>query len=117
MIHRESELQRACKKWFDLQYSSLKELCFAVPNGGHRNSREAGIMKSEGVTAGVSDLILLIPKNGFGALCIEMKTAKGSQTPLQKVWQKKAEDAGNKYIVCRSVDQFIAEVNLYLKSV
>ena len=32
-------------------------MLFAVPNGGGRSRIEAGIMKAEGVTAGVSDLI------------------------------------------------------------
>lgn len=47
---------------------------FAVPNGGARNKREAGILKGEGVTAGVADMILLKPSGGFASLCIEFKT-------------------------------------------
>ena len=77
--HIESEMQRSCKRWFDLQYPKLSCLLFAVPNGGARNSREAAIMKAEGVTAGVADMILLIPRHGYGCLCIEFKTKKGSQ--------------------------------------
>ena len=47
---------------------------FAVPNGGARNKREARILKGEGVTAGVADMILLKPSGGFASLCIEFKT-------------------------------------------
>lgn len=68
MRHEESELQRSCVKWFRYKYSNLKPLLFAVPNGGFRNVREARIMKAEGVVAGVSDLILLLPRQGFHAL-------------------------------------------------
>ena len=35
------------------------EILFAMPNGGSRNAREAAIMKGEGVTVGVADVIFL----------------------------------------------------------
>ena len=60
--HIESQIQRACKKWFDYQYGQFAPLLFAVPNGGLRGKVEAAIMKAEGMTAGVADMILLIPK-------------------------------------------------------
>lgn len=112
--HIESEMQRACKQWFDLQYPKLSRLLFAVPNGGARNSREAAIMKAEGVTAGVADMILLIPRHGYGCLCIEFKTKEGCQSESQKLWQAAVEAQGNKYIVVRSVDEFVKEVKNYL---
>lgn len=101
-------------RWFRLQYSSVKELLFAVPNGGARGKIEASIMKSEGVTAGVADLILLIPRKGYGSLCIEMKTDKGTQRDTQKVWQEQAERHGNKYVICRSLDEFMTQITEYL---
>lgn len=113
--HIESELQRSCKQWFDLQYPKLSRLCFAVPNGGARNAREAGIMKAEGVTAGVADMILLTPRHGYGSLCIEFKTKQGYQSESQKLWQHDTEANGNKYVVVRSIDQFVNEVKKYLQ--
>lgn len=71
-------------------------------------------MKAEGVVAGVSDLILLVPRKGYASLCLEMKTSKGRQTDLQKQWQQAAESAGNKYLVIRSFDEFREAVNDYL---
>jgi hypothetical protein len=112
--HIESELQRSCKKWFDMQYPKLSRLCFAVPNGGARNAREAAIMKGEGVTAGVADMIILIPRKGYGCLCIEFKTKDGKQSASQKLWQADAEAHGNKYVVVRSIDEYVKEVKNYL---
>lgn len=114
MRHNESKLQQSCITWFRYQYPELKELLFAVPNGGARNKVEAGIMKAEGVTPGVADLILLIPKQGCGSLCIEMKAGKGKQSEYQKEWQKQAEKYGNRYIMCRSLDEFIVQIRNYL---
>ena len=82
--HIESQIQRSCKKWFDYQYGQFSQLLFAVPNGGLRGKREAAIMKAEGMTAGVADMILLVSRKGYGSLCIEFKTAKGRQRTYKK---------------------------------
>lgn len=113
--HEESQIQRSCLRWFRLQYPQYALLCFAVPNGGARNKREASIMKAEGVTAGVADVILLIPSSGYASLCLEFKTQTGRQQDTQKAWQKAAETAGNKYTVIRSFDEFRNEVTNYLQ--
>ena len=114
--HLESQLQRQCVAWFRLQYPKHAKLLFAVPNGGGRSRVEAAIMKAEGVVAGVADLILLEPRGGYGCLCIEMKTRiKGSgQSDRQKEWQAATEEAGNRYVVARSLEVFQAIVNEYM---
>lgn len=117
MTHEESNLQRACVRWFRYQYPDHATMLFAVPNGGGRSRVEAAIMKAEGVTAGVSDLILLEPRHGYGALCIEMKTESKTsrQSPSQKDWQAQTEKAGNKYVVIRTFEQFMETVNEYMQ--
>ena len=89
---------------------------FAVPNGGRRDQRTGAKLKAEGVQAGVSDLILLRRSRDYGALCIEMKTPTGSQSQAQKAWQRQVTADGYKYVVCRSVEDFMREVNDYLQS-
>lgn len=120
----------ACVRWFNLQWPQYRGLLFAVPNGGARNLVTAAKLKAEGVTPGVADLLLLVPKftrhyitSGdayvgvtIHGLAMEMKTKKGSQSPAQKEWQKKVEAAGYRYVIVRSVEQFIKEINDYLKS-
>ena len=100
----EHRIQCACITWFRFQYPKFSYVLFAVPNGGLRSKVEAGKLKAEGTTAGVSDLILLRSNRLHGALCIEMKTEDGKQTDAQKAWQKETEANGNKYVVCRSLD-------------
>ena len=77
---------------------------------------EAARVKAMGTRRGFPDLILLYPSAGFHALCIEMKTEKGRQQPSQKIFQQEVEKVGYKYIVCRSLDDFINEINKYIKS-
>ncbi len=90
-------------------------MLFAIPNGGARNKSEAGILKAEGVTAGVADMILLTPSGNYGSLCIEFKTDDGRQRQSQKEWQQAAETAGNKYVVVRNIEDFMREINAYLR--
>lgn len=114
MRNIESRIQRSCVMWFRMQYPRLGSLLFAVPNGGARSVVTGAILKSEGVVAGVADLLLLVPSRGFHGLCIEMKTAKGRQSQTQKQWEKAVALQGYKYIVCRSFADFVKEINTYL---
>lgn len=113
--HIEDDIQEACVQWFRMQYRKLDILLFAVPNGGRRNAIEASRLKKQGVTSGVSDLILLVPNNKYSSLCIEIKTDIGKQTENQKIWQARAELYNNKYVIVRSLVDFIKEINEYLK--
>lgn len=89
-------------------------MLFAVPNGGHRSSSEAAKFKAEGVVSGVSDLILLKGNGSYSSLCIEMKADKGTQSEKQIEWQRSTEKHGNRYVVCRNLDQFMASVKEYM---
>ena len=101
MKHVESRLQIACVAWFRAQYASIWNLLFSVPNGGARSKTEGAILKAEGATRGVADLLLLVARGGFGALAIEMKTTskKSDQSDEQIDWETAATQAGNKYVV------------------
>lgn len=111
---RESSLQASCVDWFRCQYRRRAGLLFAVPNGGSRNALEAVRLRREGVTAGVSDLLLLIPSGKYHGLCIEMKYGRNGQSEHQAEWQRLVEEQGYKYVVCRSLEEFQTRVTDYL---
>lgn len=113
----ESSIQISCIRWFRLQYPQYKDILIAVPNGGNRDAITGAILKKEGVKAGVADLLLLKPNKYYGHLAIEMKQPSGRQSDSQKAWQRATEAAGNKYVVCHSLDEFIEAVNGYLKEI
>lgn len=114
MRHNESKLQQSCVRYFRLAFPKYAHLLFAVPNGVATTATQGRILKAEGMVAGVADLILLVPRNGHGSLCIEMKTAKGVQRETQKMWQTECENAGNQYVIVRSFDQFRETITKYL---
>lgn len=113
----EHRIQASCIRWFRHQYPKLKNILFAVPNAARRSARNGAYMKEEGMLAGVADLILLKSNRFYGVLCIEMKKPDEYQRPAQKEWQKECEAAGNKYVVCRSLDEFMRVVTNYLNDV
>ena len=140
---KESELQIACVREFKRFYPQFENVLIKVTNEGKRSviwvkDRQTGALKqvcvggarakAEGMVKGVADLLLLVPRHGYGCLAIEMKretysvgkngklkVERSYQEPEQKAWQKCCEEAGNKYVVCRSVAEFMLAVNNYLR--
>ena len=111
--NEESRLQKNAISWFRLQYPKLT--IYAIPNGGRRGKIEAAIMKGEGVLAGVADVFISKPSGSYCGLYIEFKTATGRQSTAQKEFENNATRDGYKYVVCRSLEQFIDEANKYLR--
>lgn len=115
---KDNEEEREQIKFFKLipiYFPKLPDkLLFAVPNGGSRNIVEGANLKKQGVTRGVADVILLIPRKGYASLCLEFKTKKGRQSDEQIEFQRQAENCRNKYIIVRSAMQAIEEVRSYL---
>ena len=85
---------------------------FAVPNGGLRNIRVASALKAEGALAGVSDLILVLPKR---IVFVELKNGKkGVQSDSQKEFQRKVEEMGFEYLIWKSVEDCTEFINKLL---
>lgn len=92
-----------------------KMLCYAIPNGGQRNAIVAKHLKEEGVTAGIPDLHIPIPRGNYASLYIEMKNGnKGKLSDNQKEMIPRLQVYGNKVVVCRTLDEFRSEVEKYL---
>lgn len=115
MRHLEDSLQKRCVMWFSLQYREYAKLLHHSPNGGKRNAIEAAKFKAMGVRAGFPDLILCIARQGYHGLFVELKTAKGRQSDNQKYYQAVLEEQGYKYVVVRSIEDFIETINEYLQ--
>jgi hypothetical protein len=72
-------------------------------NNNAPNAYAGSVMKAMGVVAGVSDMIWLSPT---GAVMLEFKAEKGKQSLSQKWWQGVVQEAGYRYEVIRSVEDF-----------
>lgn len=112
-VQHEHRLQVACLKWLRLAHPDV--LCYAIPNGGKRNAIVAKHLKEEGVTAGIPDLHIPIPKGGYASLYIEMKDReRGVLSTHQKEMIPRLQAYGNKVVVCRTYEEFCNTVDEYL---
>lgn len=110
--HEESDMQKRCVTWFRMQYK--REVLFSVPNGGKlpgtpkERAIAGGILKAEGLLAGVADLVLV---HDGGVAFLEAKDSTGTQTDKQRLFQAMVEAMGFKYLIFRSLDEFQGIVN------
>lgn len=72
---------------------------FAVPNGGSRNLIEAKNLKMQGVMAGVSDLILLLPERKVYFIELKNPNGKGRQSPHQRDFEQEVRAMGHEYLI------------------
>lgn len=102
----EDKIQQDIFMWFNnnycLKHHKPRYTIFSVPNGGTRNIKEAMKLKSTGLKAGVSDLIVVMDEVIF----IEVKTEIGVQSQKQKEFQKIITDLGYRYLVVKSLKEF-----------
>jgi VRR-NUC domain len=108
----EHEEQKAFITW--VRYAYPKLMLFSIPNGGKRSKAVAGKMKAEGVISGIPDILVAKQSNGYPALFIEMKSAKGRMSDTQKDIKIRLEAEGYKVEVCYSFDEARQVLNNYL---
>ena len=109
----EASIQSAFFEWISL-YPRIRLITFAVPNGGSRNCLEAKNLKAQGVTAGVPDLFMAVPYNGYHGLFIELKSKNGRLSDHQKIWVDNLNDRAYRAVVCYSLDEAMDAVTEYL---
>lgn len=113
----EHQLQTECVLWFRLQYPELAPLLFAIPNGGARAKKTAIMLKQEGVTAGVPDILFAMPTrdNTAHGLWVEMKngTSNGT-TKAQDEMRRWLEAAGYEWTCCRNFEEFRKTLTGYI---
>lgn len=86
---------------FNEQYPDYAGLLIHIPMGGSRaNKFEGWRLKQQGARKGVSDLLLVVKRHGFGALWIEFKADSPNTATIthdQRIWLEdvfKEEHAG-----------------------
>ena len=106
MNRPEQTLQRACVKWFRMQYPT--GLIHHSPNGMRSSKVQGAIFKSIGVMAGFPDLICIYRGR---IVFVELKADKGKLTDKQEDMSYYLEMNGFQVKVCRSIDDFMKFIN------
>ena len=101
----ESRLQQECFMFHWNGYPTKRGKLFSCPNGipirdqkGKHNHALAKRFKSEGLTAGVSDLILL-EKGKVYFIELKKPDGKNGQSAGQKAWEKTVTEDGFPYYI------------------
>jgi hypothetical protein len=85
----------------DARYALAARRTFAIPNGGGRKRAQAGMLKAEGVKAGISDILLALARGGLHGLFIEMKPLHGGRHEKhQKAWIDESNELGYEACFC-----------------
>lgn len=97
--HEERDIQISIFEWARLikvsEGGSLFDYMTASPNGGHRHILEAVNFKKSGVSAGFPDVSILLPRNNFHGMFLEIKKLKVfSLTEKQKIWIERLNNVG-----------------------
>jgi hypothetical protein len=114
----EDNLQIACINWFKYQYPKI--LITSFPAGyvfagtQQQRQRTGNRMNDMGYCKGIPDLFIIHPNDRFHGLFIELKTEKGTVSKEQKEMLKRLDELGYFTSICRSLDDFMFTVNLYL---
>lgn len=106
MIHAESNFQQMAVRM--LRANGF--YCFSVPNGTQLKPTQSRIAKAEGMLAGVSDVIILLP--GGRTVFVEFKNpnGKGRQSPAQRDFEENVLAFGFEYLLWsewKQVEDFI----------
>lgn len=97
----------AAEKIFALRINTSSQV-LTDANGRKR------VLKSHSGGAGVADILVLLERvcggmrMGFGVIWLEIKSAKGKQSPEQMAFQRRMEELGHRYLVARSVEDVLA---------
>lgn len=95
--NEESRIQQALILWWSVACKAhgLPEfVLFAIPNGHKRGAVVGAILKREGVRSGVSDLFLMVPRDRYHGLFLELKTETGTPSAAQTTFITEAAKQG-----------------------
>lgn len=117
-IDREGLEQAALMAELCVRMPVVADLIYHVPNGGHRVKAVAAKLKSQGVKAGIPDLVLPMARGGYFGLYIEFKATPPNAAPIsaeQHERIRKLNAQGYLAVVCRGHFDTMEQIRAYLR--
>lgn len=108
--YRESDLQKKCVAWL----RKNDKLVYKINNEGKRNAKQSILLHALGLTAGVPDLCVPMPRREYKGLYLEIKDGiKSELRDTQIWWGSQLIQQGYAVHVIRSYEEFLLIVNGY----
>lgn len=100
--------------WSVISDLDKRPVVFHVPNGGSRNAMEASNLKTQGVLAGVPDLVIVMP---FGEIIwVEMKADDGRVSLSQTGLHNHFCLLGHEVIIAYSAEEALQQLRKRVRS-
>lgn len=97
-----------------MEYIPELKLLHHIPNEGKRKETTGKILKAAGLTSGVPDICLPVPKRGYSGLYIEMKYGKNKPSKSQLEFIELLNHYGYKTAICYSFEDAREIIRHYL---
>jgi hypothetical protein len=110
----EDRLQQDCAMWFKNTYKHFAKAFYMINNAGTKTKVRAAQDKAMGITRGVPDTHLVVPRGAYHSLFVEFKVGKNVLSPEQKATKAFFESLGHKVVVCYSLQEFQEAIVSYL---
>lgn len=104
-------------KYARARYAHVRNFAiWAIPNAAKRSPRLAAMMRAEGMTSGVPDLIIPYPVGAYHGLWIEMKRQKGGVLSAeQREIADQLRAVGYAVAVCCGAKSAIETLDAYMR--
>jgi len=112
----ESVTQINLINWINYNYPEISEDVYHFANERSCSIQQGRILKRMGVRAGVSDLFIAVPSNGFHGLWIELKEGIGRLSKAQKEFIDRMSFRGYKAVAVWGLDEAQEVIKSYLGS-
>jgi len=113
IIKEEEQIQKGFVYWFRKTYSQIPIGMSPITK---MSVQQGARMKAAGYTRGWPDIFIPIPHKSWGGLFIEFKSPKGKISDHQKKMLTDLYELGYKTAVCRSIEDAMTVVRLYLRA-
>ena len=113
----EFDLQSSYFDWLDIAFPKERQTIFAIPNGAKTSKIQGYKLKREGLTAGMPDIMIAIPKGLFHGAFIEFKIKPNKPSILQKDKISKLKAQGYMVEVCYDIDAAMLITKNYLNQI
>lgn len=116
LMPKEEDIQGVFIQYAKMYLRGDADLVFSIPNEAKRSFAVVAHMKKLGLTKGVPDVMVAIPRGGYHGLFIEFKSAKGRVRPEQAALHEKLKNQGYAVKVCRDATEAIKLFQDYLQN-